>query len=122
MSDGAEKVPRSPGLQAGRRKQSKKRVAAPLWCVIAGPTSPAVRVPAAAITAAPPPSCNTMPTHAPTIRIVFDVQEEQVSASTPSVRKKACGYLLRRTAEGMRRGFGWQRETSVQHKWQVSMH
>ena len=40
-----------------------------------------------------------------------------------AVRKEeACGYLLRRTDGDMRRGLGWQRETSVQHKWQVSMH
>ena len=35
-----------------------------------------------------------------------------------AVRKEeACGYLLRRTDGDMRRGLGWQRETSVQHLW-----
>ena len=113
MSDGAEKFLEAQVCRRGgasnRRNEWRRRF---------GASSPALLVRQCAYLQQPsPPSC----THDADARSedshrVRCTGRENIGQH--AVRKEeACGYLLRRTDGDMRRGLGWQRETSVQHLW-----
>ena len=72
------------------------------------PTSPAGRAPAAAITTKLQHDADAGSDDSHRVRCTG-----RENIGQHAVRKEeACGYLLRRTDGDMRRGLGWQRETS----------